>query len=55
MTDEKLIEVKTDEIRRLHRVCRTKDEAIKKAIDCLNSLGLIKAMDMANELKEYLG
>ena len=52
---ETLNELKTREILRLHGVCRSKDEAIRKAIECINSLGLIKAMDCANELKEYLG
>jgi hypothetical protein len=32
------LEITQKEIRRLHSVCRTKDEAIKKAIDCMNLL-----------------
>jgi len=52
MNDEEIIEAKSKEIRRLHQVCRDKDEAIKKAIDFIKEYG---GDLLADELKEYLG
>lgn len=63
MTDETIIEVKSKEIKRLHGVCRTKDEAIRKAIQFLDSFSLLvsgKEMEAQREsliveLNDYLG
>jgi hypothetical protein len=63
MSNEQIIEAKSNEIRRLHSVCRTKDEAIKKAITFLDSFSLLisgkeiesNRENLITELKEYLG
>lgn len=63
MSDEQIIQAKSAEIKRLHAVCKTKDEAIRKAIVFLDSFSLLvggekmesKQEKLIAELSEYLG
>jgi len=60
--DDKIIEAKSNEIRRLHNVCRTKDVALKNAIEMIEKLSESTTNELRNDalasihnLREYLG
>jgi hypothetical protein len=62
MTDKEIYQAQSAEIRRLHRVCQTKDAAIQKAIKAFEELKHSFhcnkwefADNMINELKDNLG
>lgn len=63
MDNDEIIQAKSKEIRRLHSVCQTKDEAIKKAIGFLDSFSLLVSGEemesqrelLIAELNDYLG
>lgn len=63
MSDDQIIQAKSNEIKRLHTVCQTKDEAIKKAIAFLDSFSLLvsgpdmesKRENLIEELTNFLG
>jgi hypothetical protein len=61
MNDEQIIEAKTNEIRRLHKVCLAKDEMIRKSITEFERLFSLRGdysdidLLLISELKDSLG
>lgn len=54
MSDDQIIEAKSKEIKRLHRVCQAKDQAIKKAVDFLDSFSLLISGEELEKQRENL-